>query len=192
MVDTLNIPNKTPTLYVIFTAEINSTTVERLTSIMVQAGKKRVEEVYLALSTPGGQVQQGIALYNTLLSMPFKLTVHNIGSVNSMGNVIFLAGEDRYATENATFLFHGVGFDVKDPIRIEEQYAREKLESILSDQKRMGQIITSRSNVKNDEIAKLFRTQTTVNSVYAKDNGIIKDIRDFNIPLGSPVFSFVF
>ena len=192
MSDALNIPNRTSTLYVIFTAEINPTTVERLTAIMVQAVKKRVGKVYLALSTPGGQVQTGIAMYNTLLSMPFKLTVHNIGSVDSIGNVIFLAGENRYATANATFMFHGVGFDVKGPIRIEEQYARDRLDSILSDQKRMGQIITSRSCVKNDEIAKLFRTQTTVVSTWAKDNGIIEDIRDFNIPLGSPVVSLVF
>ena len=93
-------------------------------------------------------MQAGIALYNILVAMPFKITVHNIGSVNSIGNVIFLAGEERYATSNATFMFHGVGFDVKDPIRIEEQGARERLDSILSDQERMGQIITSRSSIK--------------------------------------------
>ena len=137
-------------------------------------------------------MQAGIALYNTLVAMPFKITVHNIGSVNSIGNVIFLAGEERYATSNATFMFHGVGFDVKGPIRIEEQDARERLDSILSDQERMGQIITSRSSIKDDEIAELFRGQKTVSSRWAKDNGIVEDIRDFNIPSGSAVVSFVF
>ena len=75
MPDTLNIPNRAPTLYVIFTAEINPTTVERLTGVMVQAAKRNVEEVYLAMSTPGGQIQSGITLYNTLLAMPFPLKV---------------------------------------------------------------------------------------------------------------------
>ena len=89
-------------------------------------------------------------------------------------------------------MFHGVGVDVKGPIRIEEQYARERLESILSDQKRMGQIITSRSRIGDDEIAGLFRGQKTVPSQWAKDNGIVEDIRDFNIPSGSAVVSFVF
>ena len=90
-----NIPSNATTLYTMFTAEINPTTVEKLTAVMVQAAKKNVSRVYLALSTPGGQVQAGIALYNTLVAMPFKITVHNIGSVNSVGNVIFLAGEER-------------------------------------------------------------------------------------------------
>ena len=192
MVDTVNIPNRAPTLYVIFTAEINPTTVERLTAIMVQAARRHVNEVYLAISTPGGQVQSGVALYNTLRGMPFPVKIHNIGSVNSIGNVVFLAGEPRYASASSTFMFHGVGFDVRNPIRIEEQYARERLDSILSDQRRMGEIITSRSSLNDEEIADLFRRQTTVDSNWAKDNGIIEDVRDFSIPPGSPIVSLVF
>ena len=185
-------PNRVKTLYVIFTAEITPVTVERLTATMVQAVKEQVQEVYLAVSTPGGQVQAGIALYNTLLSMPFVLTVHNISSVNSIGNVIFLAGASRYATSNATFMFHGVGFDVNGPLRIEEQFVRDRLDSLLADQGRMGQIITSRSNIGDDKVAELFRTQRTVDATWAKDNGIVEDIRDFGIPPGSSVVSLVF
>ena len=159
MPDTLNIPNKAPTLYVIFTAEINPTTVEKLTAIMVQAAKKRVRKCIWLSLLQEDKCKQESHCTTLCYRCRSKLTVHNIGSVDSIGNVIFLAGEDRYAAENATFMFHGVGFDVKGPIRIEEQYARDRLESSygLSDQKRMGQIITSRSCVKNDEIAKLFR-----------------------------------
>ena len=192
MPDTLNIPNRAPTLYVIFTAEINPTTVERLTGVMVQAAKRNVEEVYLAMSTPGGQIQSGITLYNTLLAMPFPLKVHNVGNVDSIGNVVFLAGQSRYATSTATFMFHGVGFDVKGPLRLEEQFLRDHLDSLLSDQLRMGKIIASRSSLKDDEIAKLFRTQRTVDSTWAKDNGMIEDVRDFSIPPGSPIVSLVF
>ena len=192
MPDTGNGPNSSQTLYVVFTAEITPFTVEKLTAVMVQACEKGVSEVYLAMSTVGGQVQAGIALYNTLLAMPFDLTIHNISSVNSIGNVIFLAGSKRYATQNSTFLFHGVGFDVKGPIRIEEKFARERLDSLLADQKRMGQIITSRSEISEEVIAELFRAQTTVDAPWAKNNGVVEDIRDFTIPPGSSVVSLVF
>ena len=127
MVATFEIPNTTQKLYVIFQAEITPTTAERLTAVMAQAIKKRVAEVYLAISTPGGQVQAGMTLFNTLPSMPFELIVHNIGSVNSIGNVMFLAGQQRYAVDNATFMLHGVGVDIKGPLRIEEQFARDRL-----------------------------------------------------------------
>ena len=192
MATNINIPNKTHTLYVIFTSEVNPTTAEQLTAVLVQAAKRRVSEVYLAMSTVGGQVQAGIALYNTLVGMPFDVTVHNISSVNSVGNVIFLAGKKRYSAPNATFMFHGVGFDVQGPMRIEEQFARDRLDSIMADQSRMGQIIVDRSQIDDVEVARLFRTQRTVDATWAKNNGVVEDIRDFNIPSGSPVVSFVF
>ena len=192
MPDTNNIPNQAPMLYVIFTAEVTPTTVERLSAVMAQAAEKCVAEVHLAISTPGGQVQAGIALYNMLRAMPFALTVHNISGVNSVGNVIFLAGKTRYATMNSTFMFHGVGFDVASPIRIDEKFVRERLDSILVDQSRMGSIITERSGIGVDEVKELFRTQRTVDALWAKEKGIIEDIRNLNIPSGSPVVSLVF
>ena len=192
MAEAPRIPKRTDTLYVLFTAEINPNTIERLMALMAQAAQKSVNTVYLALSTPGGNVQAGFTLYNALQSMPFNLITHNIGSVNSMGNVVFLSGDTRYATANATFMFHGVGFDISGPARFEEKDIRDRLETILSDQKRMGQIIASRTDIVNDRIAELFRAQKTVDSAWAKDNGIVNEIRDFDIPPGSPIVSFVF
>lgn len=36
-------------------------------------------------------------VYNALRAFPVKLTTFNVGAVNSLGNVIFLPGERRYA-----------------------------------------------------------------------------------------------
>ena len=192
MTESYSIPNKAESLYVIFTAEITPVTVEHLTAVMVQAQKKRVGEVCLAMSSPGGDVQSGIALYTTLRSMPFSLKTHNIGHVNSMGNVVFLAGDVRYSVPVGTFMFHGVGFDIPGPTRFEEQHLRDSLDGILSDQKRMGDLVVDRTTISNIEVADLFRAQKTVEAPWAKDHGIIEDIRDFEIPPGSPVVSLVF
>ena len=192
MPDTNNIPNQAPILYVIFTAEVTPTTVEKLSAVMTQAAEKCVAEVYLAISTPGGQIQAGIALYNMLRAMPFALTVHNISGVNSIGNVIFLAGKTRYATVNSTFMFHGVAFEMAGPVRLDEKLVRERLDSILVDQLRMGSIITERSGIRGEEVTELFRAQRTVDALWAKEKGIIEDIRNLNIPFGSPVVSLVF
>ena len=179
-------------LYINFTAEITPTTVERLTAVMGQAAQQGVNKVYLVFSTPGGEVRGGIALYNLLRGMPFELTIHNISSVNSIGNVIFLAGDKRYATPGATFMFHGVAFNVNGAVRVDEQYARDRLDSILADQNQMGQIITSRTTIENDKVKELFRTQRTVDTDWAKENGVIEDVRDLNIPSGSSIVPLVF
>src|SRR5688572_11202486 len=105
------------TVYVSFIAEINQTTTESLLGLCAKLGNSGVKRVYLLLSSPGGAVSAGIAAYNLLRAMPFHLVTHNVGSVNSIANVIFLAGEERYASPSATFMFHGVGFDVTAQVR---------------------------------------------------------------------------
>ena len=104
-------PEVPPVVYVSFSAEINANTTESLIATMANLANEAVPEVHLLFSTPGGLVMNGMNLYNVLRAMPFKLVTHNVGNVDSIGNAIFLAGEERYACPHSTFMFHGVGFD---------------------------------------------------------------------------------
>src|SRR6202035_1991872 len=109
------LPGQQPTpetVYVSFSAEINPNTTEALIGALAQCANQRVPEVYLMISTAGGNVMNGMNLYNVLRAMPFRLTTHNVGNIDSIGNPVFLAGGTRYACPQATFMFHGVGFDV--------------------------------------------------------------------------------
>ena len=180
------------TAYVSFSAEIIPQTTESLIAVMSDQANKKIDEVCLLLSTPGGSVMHGMTLYNTLRAMPFKLITHNVGNVDSIGNAIFLAGEERYACPHSTFMFHGVGFDIKQGLRLEEKLIREKLDAVLQDQTRIGSIIRDRTNIDEGQVSELFREARTKDAKYAKDVGIINDIRDVNIPSGSPVISLVF
>lgn len=186
------VPPGTQHVVVSFLAEINPSTVESLIAVMAQCANLRVAEVTLLISTPGGSVMHGMTAYNVLRSMPFRLTTHNVGNVDSIGNVVFLAGDVRFASPNTTFMFHGVGFDVNGGVRFEEKLLKERLESLLSDQRRIGAVIAGRSNVSEEEIAGFFRDQQTKDANYAIGAGIISEVRDAEIPRGVPVISLVF
>ena len=129
---------------------------------------------------------------NVLRGMPFELTTHNVGSVNSIGNVVFLAGSKRYATANATFMFHGVGYDVPQGLRLEQKFLREKLSGITSDHKRIADTISQHTNLNRSEIAGFLRKTQTKDSNFAISKGIIHDIRDVQIPKSTPVISLTF
>ena len=58
------------------------------------------------MSTEGGNMTAGFALYFFLKSLPLPLTTYNVGSVESVGVVIFLAGSKRYACPRTRFLVH--------------------------------------------------------------------------------------
>jgi ATP-dependent protease ClpP protease subunit len=105
---------------------------------------------------------------------------------------VFLAGSKRYATAHSTFMFHGVGFDVTGQVRLEEKNVREHLDGMLSNQKRIGSIITERTSIVEEEVGALFREAQTKDAAFAISRGIIHEIKDIQIPVGGPVISLVF
>jgi ATP-dependent Clp protease protease subunit len=180
-------------IYVSFSAQIDATTTEGLLAVLAQQANIGVRTVHLLLSTPGGSVMNGMNLYNVLRGMPFQLITHNVGNVDSIGNAVFLAGNPRYACPQATFMFHGVGFDVAgQKVRFEEKILRERLDSVLSDQARIGAIIRERTKLQQSDIEGLFREAQTKDAAFAAACGIINEIRDVQIPQGTPVYSLVF
>jgi ATP-dependent Clp protease protease subunit len=187
-------PNAQPpeTVYVVFSAEVIPNTTEALLSVMAQQANNRVKQVYLLLSTPGGQVMNGLNIYNVLRGMPFELITHNVGNVDSIGNAIFLAGSKRYACPHSTFMFHGVGFNGNAGERLEQKNLQEKLQNLLADQKRIGSIIQERTCIPEAEVEDLFREARTKDAAYALGNGIVHEVRDVAIPPGAPVISLVF
>jgi ATP-dependent protease ClpP protease subunit len=187
-----NPPAAIETVYVSFSGEISPHTTESLLAVMANCVNQQVKTVYL-VSTPGGNVMNGMNLYNVLRGMPFELITHNVGNVDSIGNAIFLAGKKRYACPHSTFMFHGVGFDLKNHTgRLEEKNLKELLASILSDHKRIGNVISERTKLTDEVVATLFSEAQTKDATFAVGAGIVDEIKDVQIPAGSSVISLVF
>lgn len=134
----------------------------------------------------------GLNLYNVLKGMPFRLTTHNAGNVDSIGNVIFLAGKERYACPRSTFMFHGVGFDFTGQIRLEEKILKEKYDSLIADQKRIAAVISEQTKLSVEDVSTFFREGQTKDAAFAVGCGIVHEIRDLNLPLGGPIQALVF
>jgi ATP-dependent protease ClpP protease subunit len=180
------------TAYISFSAEISVTTTEQLIATTTQLVAQGFNRLYYLFSTPGGDVMNGVNLYNVLRGIPAEIVFHNVGNVDSIGNAIFVAGDQRYACPHSTFMFHGVGFDIKSAMRIEQKNAQELLNGILADQTRIANVLVERTNLTAAEAADLFKEARTKDAAYATAHGIINEIRDVNIPAGSAVFSLVF
>jgi ATP-dependent protease ClpP protease subunit len=184
-------PTPGGTVYVSFSSDVNAHSTESLLAIMANLANIGVAQVHLLLSTPGGNVMHGMNLYNVLRALPFDLTTHNVGNVDSIGNTVFLAGRQRYACENTTFMFHGVGLNAIGQ-RLEEKSVRQTLASIVADQTRIGAVIQRHTSLTTRQIAGLFREQQTKDAAYAVRFGIVHEIRDVEIPQGTPVIALVF
>lgn len=178
-------------VYVSFLAEVNQNTTEALVGIIARELGNGMDELHLMLSTPGGNVREGIALYNLLMGIPAKVFTYNIGSVNSIGNVIYLAGSKRYANRTSSVMFHGVGFDIQRT-RFEEKQLIEQLDNLRNDQGLIAEIITRRTNISTKKVHDLFLQAAFLRADDAVSRGIIDEVRDVHVPKGAVFIQLVF
>ncbi|WP_313027061.1 ATP-dependent Clp protease proteolytic subunit [Pseudomonas lopnurensis] len=89
-----------------FTAPINALNTAQLIDRCTQAVQQGASELVIKIATMGGECSYGFSLYNFLIALPIPVHTHNLGTVESMGNIVFLAGERRTACRYSKFLFH--------------------------------------------------------------------------------------
>jgi len=65
-----------------------------------------VSNIHLHISSEGGSVQEGVAIYNALKRHPAKVNVFIDGWALSMASFIAMAGDKVYMSENALMMIH--------------------------------------------------------------------------------------
>lgn len=89
-----------------YTGPINSATCGNLINTCAKATQQGADLIQLNIATMGGECSYGFTLYNFLRALPVPVHTHNLGTVESMGNILFLAGSHRTACAFSKFLFH--------------------------------------------------------------------------------------
>jgi ATP-dependent protease ClpP protease subunit len=175
---------------VLFSSDITPGAANNFAQILGGMAGDGTTRLIIGMNSSGGNVVAGLFLHNTLSTMPFEIVMHNIGNVDSIANVIFMAAAHRVACQNTTFMFHGVGFNSNPAERLEEKNLKEKLDVIEADHGRLAALIASRTNLTEDQCRQLFEQQSTRGAGWALDNGLIHEIADFNFPKNGHFYTF--
>lgn len=185
-------PDGQKTVYVNFFDEINPQRVNQFIAFCSQVIQQhRPDVLQINFSSPGGNVAAGFILFNYLKAIPPKLVMHNIGSVDSIATVIFLAGTERFANPNATFLFHGVMAGFNEKTALTYYQLKERLDGLKGDQDKISQAIKDLTTITQSELDSLFLQGEVKSPEYALEKGIIHQIRALNLPKDAMIFSFV-
>ncbi len=78
------------------TAPITPYSTQRLFRVIDRKYQAGVRKIHLLLSTPGGSVAHGIAIYNFLRGIPVEILTHNFGTVDSIGIIVFGSISESY------------------------------------------------------------------------------------------------
>jgi ATP-dependent Clp protease protease subunit len=172
-------------------ANVNARTSQALLGTVAHQLAQGFNDLHLMVSTPGGGVAEGLTIYNVLRALPMKVTTYNVGNVNSIGNMIFLAGSKRFAAPSCSFMFHGVGFDITNA-RIEEKEIEAKLDALKNDQQLIADVIVRHTAMSVEVVRNLFATTAFMPANVAKAEGIVDDVIDIQVPPGVPFHQLAF
>ena len=92
---------------IFITEVITNETVNRvLQEIIVKKQEDQSSDVVVYINSPGGDVEAGYAIYEILKSSCRKVITYAVNEVFSCAVVIYLAGDERYATNYSHFMIH--------------------------------------------------------------------------------------
>ena len=156
-----------------------------LTNIVSQV--KGLKEICFMFSSNGGSVSAGITLYYFLKALPLKITMHNIGHIDSIATVVFLSGEKRIAAKGSRFIFHGVKSFSGGPTSRSLSELKEIKDGLEKDQNRISKIYAEETDLDAKEVQEMFNVGESKEPHFAKSKGIISDVLDPSIPPGCQI-----
>lgn len=184
-----------PTSYINFTGQINENVANKFMAACAQIiATDHPDCLYFLFSSPGGDVNSGVAIYNYLRALPVaKLVMHNTGSIDSVANVIFQAADERHSAPHSTFHFHGVGMNLggNNP-NLNHSQIKELQSQIEALETKIANIIASRCQLSIADLQDLFLHGKSVDTTFALQKAVIQSVAQPLIPTGTKFYSLCF
>ena len=180
------------TVYLTFHDAINLDTANRFINVCNKAvAQYQPKTLYFLFSSSGGLVNSGVTMFNFLRALPQETIMHNIGSIDSIANGIFLAASKRYATPTSAFLLHGISWNFGQGASLSYAQMQETLSQFDAAEQLTAKIIGDNTKLSAGEVRELFRQGQSKDPKFALEKGMIHEIREAKIPSGAPVHAIM-
>ena len=173
---------KTKTVYFSFHGDIRPIGVNNLIYNCNEEIKKGFNHIYISFSSGGGATDSGFHLYNTLKSLNAEITIHNTGTVESAALVVFLSGDNRFASNNSRFLLHQPMRKFLTDTSLDGRDLSEFEQVLKNDELNIRDIITQNTKATTRQITTWFKMSKIFTPDEAKSINIISDIRELAVP----------
>ncbi|MCC6175988.1 MAG: ATP-dependent Clp endopeptidase proteolytic subunit ClpP [Chloroflexi bacterium] len=132
------------------------------------------KDITLYINSPGGYVNAGLAIYDTMQLIQPDVSTTCIGMAASMGAVLLTGGakNKRYSLPNATIMIHQAAGGFEGTAADIEIRARE----ILRLQQRLKEIISFHSGQEVERVARDMDRDFFMSAEAAKEYGLVDDI----------------
>jgi ATP-dependent Clp protease, protease subunit len=145
-------------------------------------------EIMLCITSPGGAPDQAFYAYELLRNLPIDLSTFAMGPVQSAAVTIFLAGQKRYAVPEASFLLHKTTHAPAAGVLYVQDQLTLSTASVRADDARFIAIAAERTGRDASAVRRWMVGQKFRTAQWALENGLLQEIRPFEMPLGASFF----
>ena len=174
------------TAYFGFTGPIEASSVTRVCSALNHAVNNGCDDVYLAFSSPGGYIADGVFLYNHIRAMPIPITIHATGNIASVAVAIFVGATTRFSSKHVLFMVHPATVPGSTEGMSWERL-RTLMQSALAEEDRTEGILRERCAIPDDMLTARRFSEVHFSAQDAVKFGVAHEVKEFSLPPGHSV-----
>lgn len=174
--------------YGLFSGPIDHSTLHRLFGNFAAASLEGFTELHVLYQSPGGNIGDGVALYNFLRGFPLPVSFYNVGLVGSVAAVAFLGAQHRFVAEQATFLIHK---STVTPEKVSLQAAGLYAlgQSLAATDERVEAITKAHTRIPEAKWAAHAVGDVVLDAAESVEFGLAQAVREWQVPAGQRIFN---
>lgn len=156
--------------------EINSGAANQIGKMILYLNSKGNEEIKLFINSNGGDVREGLNVYNIVKYSPAPVTGIVYRCANSMATVVLQGCARRIAMSHSLFSFHNIILDLATEWDEFEEKSRIRLEETRKLQEEIYRILRTRSAIDAERIKEIHKRKLTLSALQMKNLNLIDEI----------------
>jgi ATP-dependent Clp protease protease subunit len=134
--------------------------------------KSQAKNILVCINSYGGEVGEGLAIYNALKNSPARVTTRCDGFACSAASVVFMAGDEREMNEASLLMIHNAWTTAEG----NAEQLRKQADDLEVISKTMNSIYLSYVNITEEELQQLLDEESWITPVEALRMGFATKI----------------
>ncbi len=173
-------------VHALFAGVIDQPAVQRIFGGFATASHNNVSHVHLLWQSSGGNIGDGICLYNFFRNLNMGLTIYNCGQVSSIAALVYLGAKERKTSTHATFMIHR---SYANPIGATSDRLQTVAQTLILDDQRTEAIFREALKLTDDQWSSHKYSEIWFSADEAIKCKLATEIGEFAPPMGQKIFT---
>lgn len=133
-----------------------------------------VEDIYVHINSYGGEVAEGVAIYNALRSCDARVTTICEGFACSIASVIFMAGQSRVMRDSSLLMLHNASMPAQGDANAHRKAADDL--DVITELSKTAYLNHAKGDLTREKLTEIMDAETWVTAEQAFEWGLASEV----------------